>query len=90
MSKSNWWTGLTEEEIDALPPIGWVTIKAPVDYAIYGAGPQYQAEPPFEVGVRYPVLARCPGGFTMYAKNSLGHRVSVNARRHTHGLEDQS
>jgi hypothetical protein len=64
------WTDLTEEQADALLPVGYVHVTT---YVEYGLG---SVLPP---GL-YPVHHLAPRGFTLYEKNDLGHRMSVEYR----------
>lgn len=76
--KPTWSYGLTDAEVDALPPIGYVEVV--VDP--YASDTTFGPYPPL-LG-RQPVLALAPGGYLLYARNGLGHLVSVG-KRHVAG-----
>lgn len=76
--KSAWSYGLTDAQVDALPPIGYVEVA--VDP--YATDQVFGPIPPL-LG-RQPVLALVPGGYLLYVRNGLGHLVSVG-KRHVAG-----
>lgn len=76
-----WYDGLTEVEIDALPPIGYVEVI--VDPYVDDAQPPAFG-PVDSIMGRQPVLHLAPGGYCLYQRNGLGHHVTVG-KRHVAG-----